>query len=103
MTLRMRALWAHDLKVRLCRERYRTFVRLNGGDARSVEMGRGPWNADYCADPFLFRHGGANWLFYETLDKSGKGVLGCFKEENGKWVQQGIVLYEPKHLSYPKV
>lgn len=103
MTLRMRAMWAHDLKVRLGREWYRVFVRLNGGDARSVEMGRGAWNADYCADPFLFRHGGTNWLFYETLDKSGKGVLGCFREENGKWVQQGIVLSEPWHLSYPQV
>ena len=103
MTLRMRALWAHDLKVRLCRERYRTFVRLNGGDARSVGMGRGPWNSDYCADPFLFRHEGINWIFYETLDKSGKGVLGCFREEDGKWVQQGIVLSESWHLSYPQV
>ena len=103
MTIRMRAVWAHDLKVRLGRERYRTFVRLNGGEAHPVEMGRGPWNSDYCADPFLFRHGGTNWLFYETLDKSGKGVLGCFKEENGKWVQQGIVLSEPWHLSYPQV
>ena len=103
MTLRMRAMWAHDLKVRLGRERYRVFVRLNGGEARSVEMCRGAWNADYCADPFLFRHGGVNWLFYETLDKTGKGVLGCFREENGKWVQQGIVLSEPWHLSYPQV
>lgn len=103
MTLRMRALWAHDLKVRLCRERYRTFVRLNGGEARPVDMGRGPWNSDYCADPFLFRHEGINWIFYETLDKSGKGVLGCFREEDGKWVQQGIVLSESWHLSYPQV
>lgn len=104
MTLRMRALWAHDLKARLGRERYRVFVRLNGGKALPVEMGKdGPWDPDYCADPFLFRHGGTNWLFYETLDRSGKGVLGCFKEENGKWTQQGIVLSEPWHLSYPQV
>lgn len=57
----------------------------------------------FCADPFLFHWHGTNWLFYESLDKKGKGYIGCYKEENGKWVQQGKVLEETWHLSYPQV
>ena len=62
------------------------------------------WRDMFCADPFLFRHGGCNWLFYETVLKmSRKGVLGCLKEVDGKWVQKGKVLEQPWHLSYPQV
>ena len=57
----------------------------------------------FCADPFLFRHSGANYLFYETVDAYEKGKLGCLKEVDGKWIDQGIVLEEPWHLSYPQV
>ena len=103
MSTRMRYMWAKEFKLRLSRERYRVFVRQNGGEPKPLEMGKGKWNADYCADPFLFRHDGVNWLFYETLDKTGKGVLGCFKEVDGNWIQQGIVLEESCHLSYPQV
>ena len=103
MTTRMRYLWAKEFKLRLSRERYRVFVRKNGGELQLLEMGKGEWNTDYCADPFLFRHGGANWLFYETLNQVGKGILGCFKEVDGHWIQQGIVMEESFHLSYPQV
>ncbi|MBR4354798.1 MAG: hypothetical protein IKP97_05835, partial [Kiritimatiellae bacterium] len=102
MTTRMRYMWAREFNLRLSRERYRVFVRQNGGEPKPLEMGKGKWNADYCADPFLFRYDGVNWLFYETLDKTGKGVLGCFKEVDGNWIQQGIVLEESCHLSYPQ-
>ena len=62
------------------------------------------WRDMFCADPFLFRHDGCNWLFYETvLKRSRKGVLGCLGEVDGKWVQQGKVLEQPWHLSYPQV
>lgn len=57
----------------------------------------------FCADPFLFHWQGTNWLFYESLDKKGKGYIGCYKEEADKWIQQGRVLEEPWHLSYPQV
>lgn len=57
----------------------------------------------FCADPFLFRYQDANWLFYETVNKAGKGMLGVLKEIDGKWVDQGIVLEESFHLSYPQV
>lgn len=57
----------------------------------------------FCADPFLFRYQDANWLFYETVNKTGKGMIGVMKEVGGEWVDQGIVLEEPFHLSYPQV
>ena len=104
MTLRMRALWAKELKVRLGKERYRTFVRINGCEAKAVDIGKGSYNRNYVADPFLFRYNDTNWLFYETLNKDGKGVLGCLKQlESGEWKQVGIVLERPWHLSYPQV
>lgn len=96
-------MWARESYLRLSRERYRVFVRKNYGEPKPLTMGKGKWNTYYCADPFLFCHGGANWLFYETLDKTGKGVLGCFKEVDGNWIQQGIILEESCHLSYPQV
>ena len=58
---------------------------------------------DFCADPFLFRHKGEDWLFYETTNLRGKGLIGVSKEVNGKWVHQGVALEEPCHLSYPQV
>lgn len=105
MTLHLKLLWAHELRSKLYRIRYRTFVRSNGGDAKVVDIGCGPYDRDYCADPFLFRHNGVNWLFYETLDRNGKGVLGCLKQEvaDGEWENMGIVLDRPWHLSYPQV
>lgn len=72
--------------------------RLAGFDKKE------PWRDMFCADPFLFRYDGANWLFYETVTRGArKGVIGCLKEEGGKWVQQGKVLEQPWHLSYPQV
>ena len=84
-------------------ERWRVFVSVNGDRPIQLRMGHHKWHSDYCADPFLFRWNGENWLFYETLDKAGKGVLGCFKEVDGKWMQQGKVLELVCHLSYPQV
>ena len=84
-------------------ERWRSFVSIDGGIPLQMRMGCHSWHIDYCADPFLFRWDESNWLFYETLDRNGKGVLGCFKERDGKWVQQGKILELPCHLSYPQV
>ena len=66
--------------------------------------GKETWRDMFCADPFLFRHDGVNLLFYETVLKgSRKGVIGCLKEVDGEWVQQGKVLEQPWHMSYPQV
>lgn len=80
------------------RERYCTYVRKNGGAFRQVGGHR-----PYVADPFLFAQAGKVHLFYETLNRQGKGVIGCLREENGDWQDLGIVLETSIHLSYPQV
>lgn len=62
----------------------------------------------FMADPFLFHTKGHNWLFFETVGpevvQSGlKGKIGCLKEVGGRWVNQGVVLEQPWHMSYPQV
>jgi len=74
-----------------------SYVSVNNGKPRRV--GR----LTFCADPFLLEYGGASWLFYESIDKCGKGFIGCFKFDNGRWCDIGSVLAEPWHLSYPQV
>lgn len=93
----MRICWLKMLRGRLGKVTYRTLFRINGGEYRPIPTG----NA-YIADPFLFVKGGVTYLFYETL-KRKKGVLGCFRRENGGWKDLGLVLEEPWHLSYPQV
>jgi len=85
------------VRARLGTVVYRTHFRVNGGDYRPV-----PTDNTYIADPFLFVKDGVTYLFYETL-KRKKGVLGCFRRENGSWRDLGFVLEEPWHLSYPQV
>ena len=84
---------------------WRSYTRYGDGEWQLAGFkGKEPWRDRFCADPFLFRHDGANWLFYETVLKgSRKGVIGCLKEVDGEWVQQGKVLEQPWHLSYPQV
>jgi len=82
---------------------WRSYARFDGGDLNWADPGESDWHLPFVADPFLFvRHDGL-WLFYETLNRDHKGVLGCFKYADGQWVQQGKVLEMPWHLSYPQV
>lgn len=83
------------------KEGWQSWTKLDDGEWKLAKMGREC--IPFCADPFLFRYKGENWLFYETVTKEYKGVLGCFKEIDGEWVQQGVVLEESFHLSYPQV
>lgn len=97
MTKRSRILWKRFLQSRLARPVYRTLFRFDGGDYQAL-----PSDNSYIADPFAFVHDGRVFLFYETL-RGKKGVLGCFRHENGQWRDLGIVLEEAWHLSYPQV
>ena len=97
MTKRMRLSWRKMIQGRLGKATYRTFFRIDGGEYRPVVTPN-----PYVADPFLFVRDGVAYLFYETL-KAKKGVLGCFRRENGAWKDLGVVLEEPWHLSYPQV
>lgn len=83
---------------------WRSYVWYVGGAVELAGFARRAKHRKlFCADPFLFHYQEANWLFYETVNKAGKGMLGVLKEINGEWIDQGIVLEEPFHLSYPQV
>ena len=82
---------------------WRTYVQYNGGRPILLTPAVHSGLRQFVADPFLFRYDGANWLFYETVDDNWKGKIGCFKEEDGRWVSKGIVLERPWHMSYPQV
>lgn len=103
MTRATKILWAKELRRLFRTDRYRVSVRMPSGAVVVPDLGEGPWNRNYCADPFLFAKDGQVWLFYETLDAHGKGILGCLREEGGGWKQEGLILEEKFHLSYPQV
>lgn len=94
-----------------CEQGWRAYTRWDDGEWVRANPGKktdGPHYNAFIADPFLFHHQGTNWLFYETVGPervaSGlKGKIGCFKEVDGKWVNQGIVLEQSWHMSYPQV
>ncbi len=62
-------------------------------------------DASFVADPFLFHHGEAWYLFCEVWDRAlGRGVIGAATSRNGEhWEWLGEVLREDFHLSYPNV
>ncbi len=54
------------------------------------------------ADPFLFKHDGKTYLFFELFIKSKrKGVIAVSVLENGVFSKSEIVLEEPFHMSFP--
>lgn len=93
----------HTLQFLAVQDGWRSYTRLNQGKWNLVKLPRERWQRTFCADPFLFRHQGTNYLFFETMTWDGKGMLGCAKEVNGKWKWLGIALEESWHLSYPQV
>ena len=82
---------------------WRSYTQIDGGKLVWANPGKHEWHRAFVADPFLFHYKGSNWLFYETVGADWKGKIGCFREENGSWIQQGIVLEQPWHMSYPQV
>ena len=82
---------------------WRSYVQIDGSRPVWVDPGNHDWHRAFVADPFLFNYDGVNWLFYETVDKGWKGKIGCFKNFRGKWIQLGVVLEQPWHMSYPQV
>lgn len=61
--------------------------------------------ATYVADPFMIRHEGCWYLFFEILPYAvEKGVIGVAYSADGlSWGYGQVVLEEPFHLSYPYV
>ena len=88
---------------------YHAFTRVNGGAERRVRLPDCDLSPEFIADPFLLCRDGENWLFFEGMRKkqelrgAAKGVIACFREVDGEWQYQGVVLEEKYHLSYPQV
>lgn len=60
-----------------------------------------PFDFSY-ADPFLFRHGGKVYLFFEIYSRHQRGVIAyCEILGEGKYTKPRVVLEAPYHLSYP--
>lgn len=84
------------------------FLRLSEADPLTFDPTQGtdliaPGNA-YWADPFLFEHGGALYLFYEEFDYgTGLGHLAVGRLEGDALIPLGRILDSPDHLSYPFV
>lgn len=61
--------------------------------------------ADFVADPFVVRHDGTWFMFFEVLNrKTYEGDIALATSNDGlKWQYGGVVLDESFHLSYPQV
>lgn len=88
---------------------YHAYTRVNGGTENRVRLPDCDLSPEFIADPFLLSRDGENWLFFEGMRKkqelrgAAKGVIACFREVDGKWRYQGVVLEAKYHLSYPQV
>lgn len=62
-------------------------------------------DADFVADPFLFRRGEHWHLFFEVVNaRSRGGEIAFATSVDGRvWTYECVVLAEPFHLSYPQV
>jgi hypothetical protein len=62
-------------------------------------------NAQYVADPFLYRRGESWYMFFEVKNRrTNQGDIGYATSSDGlAWTYGRLVLDEPHHLSYPHV
>jgi hypothetical protein len=62
-------------------------------------------DAAFVADPFMLRHGGCWFMFFEVLNRPLlRGHIGAASSDDGlTWRYDGVVLREEFHLSYPFV
>ena len=61
--------------------------------------------AEFVADPFMLRHDGRWYMFFEVLNReSQRGVISLASSDDAfNWTYEQVVLEEPFHLSYPYV
>lgn len=97
------------VRERFVRPHYHAYVRLDSGAEQRVVLPKCTLDAEFVADPFLFRHDGVTYLFFEGLYANrgnrgrAKGVIGCFRQVGDSWEYVGVVLESESHLSYPQV
>lgn len=63
------------------------------------------FDTDFIADPFIVKHEGTFFMFYEVWPTNAtKGVIGVAESTDGvTFTHTGIALDEPYHLAYPAV
>ena len=72
----------------------------DGGTWKTIGAPENQW----CADPFLFEADGEHYLFAEQYRKDAdRGCIGYFRFIDGKPVNQGIIIENSFHMSYPDV
>ena len=85
---------------------------ITGGDwfVAYREIGQENWELvtlpdnQWCADPFVVEDGPDHYIFVEQyLKDKDKGCIGYFKFMDGKPVNQGIIIENTYHMSYPDV
>ncbi len=61
--------------------------------------------AEFVADPFMLRHDGRWYMFFEVLNReSQRGVIALANSDDAyTWTYEQVVLEEPFHLSYPYI
>lgn len=96
-------------RERFVQPHYHAYIRQNHGSEQRVVLPKGELDEEFVADPFLFRHAGETYLFFEGMRAGrgnrgrNKGVIGCLRQVGDAWVNCGIVLEEAWHLSFPHI
>ncbi len=58
----------------------------------------------FWADPFFIEHEGFKVVFFEELDRNGKGVISAVTiDEHFKIIEKEVIINEEFHLSFPNV
>lgn len=91
-------IYTGDSPFQLCAPADRINPVMTAADVTDVR-------ADFVADPFMLRHNGRWYMFFEVLDhESQLGVIALATSYDAfTWTYEHVVLKEPFHLSYPYV
>lgn len=96
---RLFRVYAYDIAIRKVTQEESLPTGKNKGEYEFLKADGNYWYAD----PFCFEKGGETYVFFEIMDNSGRGKIGCATFADGKFSKIQTVLEEPFHLSYPNV
>ena len=95
------------LRERLNRDRQFWRIARGSGELTDIDPGKArdlPARAQVMADPFLFEHQGALWLFYEAMNAGGgNGWIEATRLDGEGAAPSVTALQCPYHLSFPFV
>lgn len=79
------------------------FVAYRAIGETEWKLAKAPEN-QWCADPFAFSDGTDHYIFVEQyLKEKEKGCIGYYKFIDGEPINQGIIIENTYHMSYPCV